>query len=92
MLNTYGSTSFSVGFYLSTNDYISTSDLSLGTSRIMVAAGHTSTTTFTRSLTIPLTVAAGTYYLGFLIDPDKSMSEANETNNIQPMPRKITIY
>jgi hypothetical protein len=83
--------SFNIGFYLSTNDYISTWDTLLGVNYgAWGTAGYTGT--FTRTLTIPSGTAPGTYYLGFLIDYDGALSEANETNNNQPMPRTITIY
>ena len=83
--------SFDIGFYLSTNDYISTSDRWLGTNYgAWGSAGFIGT--FSRTLYIPTTVAPGTYYLGFLIDPNNAQGEANESNNNQPMPRAITIY
>lgn len=82
---------FDVGFYLSTNDFISTYDTWLGTNYgAWGSSGFTGT--FTRTLYIPTTVAPGIYYLGFLIDPNNALGEANEGNNNQPMPRSITIY
>lgn len=85
------SRTFDVGFYLSTNDFISTGDTLLGTN--YGASGTTGFTgTFSRSLYIPTWVTPGTYYLGFLIDPNNAFAESNESNNIQPMPRTITIY
>lgn len=82
---------FNIGFYLSSNDFISTSDRLLGTNTgAWGSAGATGT--FTRTLYIPTNITPGTYYLGFLIDPTNAMGEANESNNSQPMPRTITIY
>lgn len=85
------SRSFNIGFYLSSNDFISTSDRLLGTNfGASLSAGGL--LTFTRTLTIPANVAPGTYTLGFLVDNNGAVAEANEGNNGQPMPRTITIY
>jgi hypothetical protein len=82
---------FDIGFYLSTNDFISTGDTLLGTNYGAWGSSGVSAT-FSRTLYIPTWVAPGTYYIGFLIDPNNAMGEANESNNNQPMPRTITIY
>ncbi|WP_374563798.1 matrixin family metalloprotease [Ideonella sp.] len=82
---------FNIGFYLSTNNIISTGDRLLGSNTgAWASAGALGT--YTRTLTIPADVAPGTYYLGFLVDKDSGIAEANEGNNGQPMPRSITIY
>jgi len=81
---------FDIGFYLSTNDYISTSDKLLGTN-YGASANSGGGGTFSRTLTIPSSTTPGTYYIGFLIDPSGAMSEANEGNNNQPMPRSIKV-
>jgi hypothetical protein len=82
--------SFNVGFYLSTNDIISTGDRLLGTNfGAWGSPGFIGT--FSRTLYIPTSVAPGVYYLGFLLDNNSALAEANETNNIQPMPRTIRI-
>jgi Matrixin/CARDB len=83
--------SFDIGFYLSANDYISISDTLLGMNS-GASGGAGSTGTFTRTLYIPYWIAPGTYYLGFLVDPYNALPEANEGNNIQPMPRTIVVY
>lgn len=85
------SQSFDIGFYLSTNDYISTFDTLLGTN-YGASAGSGATGTFTRTLYIPSWVAPGTYYLGFLVDPNNVLPDVNRGNNDQPMPRAITVY
>lgn len=83
--------SFNIGFYLSSNDFISTSDRLLGTNTgAWASAGGM--LTFTRTLTIPADIAPGTYTLGFLVDNNGAVGEADEGNNNQPMPRTITIY
>jgi hypothetical protein len=83
--------SFDIGFYLSTNDYISTGDTLLGMN-YGAWAGSGVQATYSRTLTIPSWIAPGTYTLGFLLDPNGSVSENNESNNNQPMPRTITVY
>lgn len=85
------SKTFDIGFYLSTNDLISTGDTLLGTN-FGASGGAGGTGTFSRSLTIPSNIAPGTYYLGFLVDKNNAHSEANEGNNNQQMPRSITIF
>jgi subtilase family serine protease len=82
---------FNIGFYLSTNDFISTADTLLGTN-YGASGSPGGLGTFSRSLTIPSWIAPGTYYLGFLTDSGSAVAEANEGNNSQPMPRRITIY
>jgi hypothetical protein len=82
---------FDIGFYLSTNDYISTGDTWLGTNYgAWGSPGFTGT--FSRSLYIPTWIAPGTYYLGFFPDHYNATGENNEYNNNQQMPRTITIY
>jgi len=83
--------SFNIGFYLSTNSYISPWDTLLA--RNWGAWGNAGFTgTFNRTLNIPTWIAPGTYYLGFLLDDPAALTEPNETNNSQPMPRTIVIY
>jgi matrixin len=82
---------FDIGFYLSTNQLISTSDILLGTNfGAWGSPGFTGT--FTRTLSIPSWIAPGTYYLGFFSDYNKLNAENNESNNFQQMPRTIVIY
>ena len=73
------------------NTYISSYDRTLSTNYGAWASPGFSGT-FSKTVTIPADVAPGTYYLGYVIDFDNQISEANETNNIQPLPRSITIY
>lgn len=83
--------SFNIGFYLSSDNFISTGDRLLGTNTgASVSSGGV--LTFTRSLSIPANVAPGTYTLGFIVDNNGAVAEANEGNNGQPMPRTITIF
>ena len=81
---------FNIGFYLSTNDYISTADTLLATnSGAWGSAG--ASLTFSRTLTIPRSISPGQYWLGFIVDFDGGHSENNESNNYMEMPRPITI-
>lgn len=81
---------FNIGFYLSTNDYISPSDRLLGTNT-GAWANPGATGTFSRTLRIPSDVAPGTYWVGFLVDSGGSLAEANESNNRMAMPRVIVV-
>ena len=77
---TGGAASFIVGLYLSTDPNITTTDLRLGTRSVgSLAAGASSSAT--TSVTIPTTVAAGTYYVGAVADYANTAVESNETNN-----------
>jgi hypothetical protein len=82
--------SFDIGFYLSTNDFISTGDMWLG-SNYGAWGSPGFTGTFSRTLWIPW-VAPGTYYVGFIVDPANAKAENNEGNNPQRMPRAITVF
>lgn len=82
---------FNIGFYLSTNSTISTYDTLLGTN-YGALEWPGSAGTFSRTLWIPTWTAPGTYYLGFFLDKDHTISEKKESNNFQEMPRTITIY
>lgn len=85
------SKTFDIGFYLSTNNYISTYDTFLGMNyNASGSAGATGT--FSRTLWIPSSISPGTYYLGFIVDDNSEHSENNENNNFQAMPRTISIY
>ncbi len=81
---------FNIGFYLSSNDFISKFDRLIGTNTgAWGSPGFTGT--FTRSLTIPGDIAPGQYWLGFIVDNSETIGEANETNNNMEMPRPIQI-
>lgn len=68
--------------YLSTDNVITTGDIRLfgwwGT--LNLAAGA-QTTMGPTTWTVPLTVAAGTYYAGVITDTDGVIPETNEANN-----------
>lgn len=81
---------FNIGFYLSTNNFISTGDRLLGTNTGAWASAGSSVT-FTRTLYIPSNVTPGQHWLGFYLDFDNNLSESVEGNNHIAMPRPIQI-
>lgn len=81
---------FNIGFYLSTNSFISTGDTLLGTNSGAWATPGASVT-FSRTLRIPRSISPGQYWLGFIVDYDSGHRESNESNNYMEMPRPITI-
>jgi len=76
---TTSESSVRTNFYLSTNRFISTGDTFLGSATFSLGAGTTST--LSASVTIPLSVASGSYFLGVLADPSNSIAEVDESNN-----------
>ena len=68
-----------VYFYASTNESITVSDTYLGQQRTRLAAGASAIVTFTG--TFPESVPPGSYYIGWIIDPDNQIEEADEDNN-----------
>ncbi|UOQ75078.1 T9SS type A sorting domain-containing protein [Hymenobacter cellulosilyticus] len=72
--------SSSLGYYLSVDNTLSSSDLLLGTSSgAALAAGQTATRNGVFS--IPAGVSPGTYYVVYAADPAGTVTESNETNN-----------
>lgn len=83
--------SFNIGFYLSSDEYINTYDTFLG-GNYGAWGGPGFTGTFSRTLIIPTWIAPGTYYLGYIMDYDGMVPEANESNGFRQMPHTIIIY
>ena len=73
--------SCSVGYYLSTNSTITTSDRFLTSVGIGSLTPGSSFTIASRNLTIPVTVSASGYYVGILVDRTGAVPESNEGNN-----------
>ncbi len=76
---------FTVGFYLSTDNNITTGDVLLG--QTTESSAQSPSDTFGqaspgRMLTIPGGTANGTYYLGMIVDSAGVISESNEANNV----------
>jgi hypothetical protein len=69
-----------VGYYVSTNNYISTGDRRIGTGSL--GLGRNIPYTFQRTLTIPSDLNSGQYYwLGAVIDYNGAISESSGVNN-----------
>jgi Uncharacterized conserved protein len=83
------SASFSLGVYLSTNDYISTSDTYLGGFGYVLPAHYIWDRD--KTFTIPSNVAPGTYYIGVVVDTDNSLTENRESNNRLVFPGKWNV-
>jgi hypothetical protein len=72
---------FRVRFYASVDRLILEGDHSLGTAEVpSIAPGETFSFRFTRMFSTE--VPMGTYYVGWIIDPDNEIGEANELNNM----------
>ena len=77
------SSSFSLGFYLSTDSNITTGDILLGQRfGAWATNGGDTFDAASYSLSVPPSTPAGTYYLGFFVDDTGVISESNETNNV----------
>lgn len=78
-----------VGYYVSTNDYISTFDTLIG-GRTGMGLGRNTVFTFRAPVTIPSNLTRGaSYWLGVIIDNDNTLSEVTETNNRTYIPIRI---
>ena len=69
-------------FYLSLDGSIDSTDL-LVASRDVAALATGASVTLTTTMTIPKTVAPGTYRIIAVIDPTSSVPEQNESNNVR---------
>lgn len=69
-----------VDFYASTNTTIASSDYYLGRTDVWLSGD--SSITLTLRGTFPTNIPPGSYYVGWIIDPDNHFAENNETNNI----------
>ncbi len=70
-----------VNVYLSTDDIVTTGDRLIAVQSVPALDGGASTTVST-SVTIPSDLAAGTYRLGAIVDPNNTIQESNEGNNL----------
>lgn len=70
-----------IGYYLSTNDFISTTDTFLGASPVTIARDTADPTT-SPLITIPTWLAGSTnYWLGAIINYDKAAADITSSNN-----------
>ena len=72
--------SINVYFYASTDTSITSSDYYLGRTDVWLSPG--ASVTLTLRSTFPTSIPQGSYYVGWIIDPDNRFSEQNKTNNI----------
>ena len=79
-LSNYAAGASTTGIYLSTDSTITTSDTLLTTDAVASIAAHYWSSE-SASITIPGTLAAGTYYIGAIADYSNAVAESNETNN-----------
>lgn len=82
--------SFNVNYYISTDASISTGDTLLK-SVSRAAISGSGNVQWTETVTIPSTLAAGTYYIGVVVDPGNAIRERNEANNTRADSAAITI-
>ncbi|MCK5823706.1 MAG: T9SS type A sorting domain-containing protein [Bacteroidales bacterium] len=74
--------SFKIGFYLSTNTIISTTDnLIATTTKTSLASGYYSNQSISVDLDGISQLSSGDYYVGIYFDYQSSVSESNETDN-----------
>jgi subtilase family serine protease len=87
---TAASGAFSNGFYLSTNQIISSGDTYLdGNSNVSLPAGAQHNWG-SATLTIPAATLPGNYYIGIVVDRTKVVAESNENNNYVSSPITVT--
>ena len=72
---------FYIGFYLSSDATITTSDVRIGSRYINVSVPAGTTAPATTPVTIPASLAPGPYYLGAIADYASQIAETDETNN-----------
>jgi len=72
---------FAIGFYLSVDASISVADQFLGNQAVLADLPPGQSATNKSSLTVPISVPAGTYYLGAIADYSSLLAESDETNN-----------
>lgn len=71
---------FRVGLYLSSDDTIDAADTLLS-SRLITELGAGSSDSLTSAVQIPAGTAAGTWFLGVLVDDQDAVTESNESDN-----------
>ncbi len=84
----YDKSGVDVGYYISTNDNITTLDTLIATSTKTLNRNKASTST--KTLTLPAWLVVGqTYYVGVIVDYTKSIAEYSSTNNATYLPIRI---
>jgi len=76
------SRSFTVGFHLSTDPaYGGTDDVAFSSTRTIRSLASSASSTASTTVTVPKTLALGTYYVCASADASNAIAEANESNN-----------
>jgi hypothetical protein len=89
-LGMVNSGNFNIGFYLSSDQTITTADKLIGTNFNASVSGG-GAVTGSRTLTIPGNITPGFYWLGVFLDKDGAVSELSENNNGLMLPRLVII-
>lgn len=84
-----GSGPFNIGIYLSTDAEIARTDYKLGSMAMDIDAGASIQLSWLN--TVPASVPAGTYYVGWLLDPENRVAEEDETNNMAVIDGQLTV-
>lgn len=87
-----GNTSFNsvtVGFYLTPDRVVTPNETYLGAATFSMGVGATTTANVT--LTIPTSVTPGSYYFGWIVDPNNTVSEGDRVNNGTTYGNALTI-
>ncbi len=84
-------TTIPVSFYLSADNVITTADQFIGSGGIS-GLGAGATATVSRTITIPTSVAPGTYYIGAIVDTPNVEPEIVETNNTRATTQTVTVH
>jgi subtilase family serine protease len=82
----------SVGFYLSTDNALSTDDVFIGSNRLFEWNGifPSSYNYLTSKLPIPRSTVPGQYYILGVADDQNEFAETDETNNVRFAPLEVT--
>ncbi len=89
-IGTAAAGSFNISFYASTNNIISTGDTLLGSTNI-ASLGAFNWANSALSTRLPVGLAPGTYYVGYIIDSSSSQTEFAEYNNTRLIPGTLSV-
>ena len=81
---------FRLGYYLSTDSVITRSDTQIGTCNFP-SLGVDVSATCSGNITLPLTLAPGTYYVGAFADDTGQVNESDENNNTALAPNQMVV-
>ena len=83
---------FDIGYVLSSNFVIGDSDdIPLPTTQTLTSIGVGATSTASTHVTIPVSVAPGTYWVGAIADVNGVVDETKESNNTGRASNKVTV-